>query len=333
MHAKPRIGVFLGDPTGIGPEVVVKLLAEKDVLGRARVVVIGDQRVFRMAEEIVGHTIPVKRVDRLTDGSWEEGLPLFIDYPTIAPDEFQLGRESAQAGRSVIETLAFALDLARQKAIDGLVYAPLNKQNLRLGGFAKGSEMRFFAQQLAWDKVAEINIVGELWTSRVTSHVPLKDVSSLITIESVLDAIDLIHHQLRRFGLERPRIAVAALNPHAGEGGLFGTEEQEVIGPAVQQARGKGIHAAGPFPADTVFVAARNGEYDAVVTMYHDQGQIAMKLMGFQKGVTLAGGLPIPITTPAHGTAHNIAGQNKAQASGIRHAFLVACRLVGTQRD
>ncbi len=163
--------------------------------------------------------------------------------------------------------------------------------------------------------------------ARVTSHVPLKDVAELITETGILDAIDLIDGELKRAGNPAPRIGVAGLNPHAGDGGNFGREEIDVIAPAVERAKMEGYAVAGPYPADTIFVRAKKGEFDAVVTMYHDQGQIAMKLMGFGRGVTVQGGLPVPVTTPAHGTAYDIVGKGIAEIESTRQAFLIACRI------
>jgi 4-hydroxythreonine-4-phosphate dehydrogenase len=180
--------------------------------------------------------------------------------------------------------------------------------------------------------VCEFNITGGLWTSRVTSHVPLKDVAALITGAAVRDAVLIIDGALRRAGVAKPCIAVSGLNPHAGDGGSIGSEEIEVIEPAVRALRAQGLDARGPFSPDTVFIAARRGDFDAVVSMYHDQGQIAMKLMGFERGVTLHGGLPVPVSTPASGSAFDIAGQGIARIDGLRAAFELNVRMAGAGR-
>ena len=202
-----------------------------------------------------------------------------------------------------------------------------------MAGLAFEDELRWFAHELDYHgPCSEFNVLEELWTSRVTSHVALREVSGLLSGEGIVEAIKLIDQNLRRSGQPQPRIAVAALNPHAGDGGIFGHEEIEIIGPAVEQARSEQIQVDGPFPSDTVFLKARDGEYDGIVTMYHDQGQIAMKLMGFDRGVTVQGGLPIPICTPAHGTAFDIAGQGKANVEAMRQAFFIACNMGEHQR-
>ena len=172
----------------------------------------------------------------------------------------------------------------------------------------------------------EFNILGDLWNARVTSHIPLSQVPGAITEAAILRSLRLTHDAMTAAGFARPRIAVAALNPHAGDGGNFGREEIDLIEPAVQKGSTEGIAVDGPFPSDTVFLRAKGGQYDAVLTMYHDQGQIAMKLMGFERGVTMLGGYPFPICTPAHGTAYDIAGRGIANPGAAREAFLLAAR-------
>ncbi len=234
--------------------------------------------------------------------------------------------------------------------MDGVVYAPLNKQALHEAGSPHEDELHLVA---AWcgaeaGSFGEINVlpVGvrrpadvasrapdaderwfDLWCGRVTSHIGLARVAASLTVPGILAAVRLLDGVLRQAGLDGPRVGVAALNPHGGEGGLFGAEEERTIRPAVEAARGDGIDARGPFPADTIFVRARRGELDGIVSMYHDQGQIALKLLGFERGVTVGGGLPIVLTTPAHGTAHDIAGRGVADPGAFRRAVEVASRL------
>src|SRR5262245_16295315 len=238
-----------------------------------------------------------------------------------------------QAGEYTIEMLRRGIAGLQANQVDALVYAPLNKQAMKLAGLPHSDELHFFAELLGHTgAVSEINVCGGLWTSRVTSHVPLRDVAGLITAEKIRDAAKLLDRTVRPSGIAAPRIAVAGLNPHAGEGGLLGAEEIDVIAPAVDSLRAEGIEAIGPLPADTLFVAARRGEFDGVVTMYHDQGQIAMKLLGFERGVTVAGGLPAIITTPAHGTAFEIVGKGIADPGAMCEAFRIACDMVEARR-
>jgi 4-hydroxythreonine-4-phosphate dehydrogenase len=328
---KPKIGLLLGDPTGIGPEVMAKLLAGSDVREVADLIVIGDHRVFEMGQRFAGVSLAPQVYQRFEDVHFEPGALQLLDFPGVSPSEITVGQLSPRAGKSVLEVLAFTLDLARDGKLDAITFAPFNKQAMHQGGSPFPDELHFMADRLQWKgHFSEINVLGNLWTSRVTSHVSLKMVSDLLTKQAVHDAIVLIQGALRTAGVQEPRMAVAAFNPHGGEGGLFGNEEIETITPAIEQARSEGIRADGPFPADTIFLRAKSGAYDAVVSMYHDQGQIAMKLMGFDRGVTVQGGLPIPITTPAHGTAFDIAGRGKANPQALHEAFKVACQMGGT---
>jgi 4-hydroxythreonine-4-phosphate dehydrogenase len=329
---KPKIGLLMGDPTGIGPELVAKLLAGFDVHAHADLVVIGDRRVFEMGQKIAGLPLSARIVRRFEEVQFGGETFQFLDYPGVSPDEVTLGEANAKAGKSVLEVLAFTLDLARVGHINAIVFAPFNKEALHLGGSPFPDELHFMADRLQCQgHLSEISVLDNLWTSRVTSHVGLAQVSALITQQGVYNAITLIDRALRMADVGEPRLAVAAFNPHGGEGGLFGREEIDVIAPAIGRACSEGIRAYGPFPADTVFLRAREGAYNAVVTMYHDQGQIAMKLMGFERGVAVQAGLPVPVTTPSHGTAFDIAGQGKANPQGLWQAFILAGRMAAHQ--
>jgi 4-hydroxythreonine-4-phosphate dehydrogenase len=204
---------------------------------------------------------------------------------------------------------------------------------MKLGGLKHEDELHHFAAYFGvTGYFCEFNTLGSLWTARVSSHVPLKDAASYVSRERIVAATRLIHASLRANGVDAPRVAVAAFNPHGGEGGTCGREEIDTIAPAVRELNDAGIPAQGPFPADTLFIKARDGEFDAVVTMYHDQGQIAIKLLGFSRGVTVQGGLPVAITTPAHGTAYDIAGLGRADVQATANAFAIACRMGRAQR-
>jgi 4-hydroxythreonine-4-phosphate dehydrogenase len=223
--------------------------------------------------------------------------------------------------------------MARNRKVDAVCFTPFNKQAMRLADPSYDDEIGYTAGVLGTSGAAsEFNILEGLWNARVTSHVPLSRVPGMLTIDGIVTALELTTAALRGAGFVPPRIAVAALNPHAGDGGNFGREEIDIIAPAVRAAQAKGIGCEGPFPADTVFVRARRGDFDAVLTMYHDQGQIAMKLMGFDRGVTLLGGFPFPICTPAHGTAYDIAGQGEADLGATRAAVLLAAAMARRTR-
>ncbi len=306
---RPRIALFSGDPAGIGPELVQKLLADAATTAKAEITLITQKSA-----------LPATLPQRVTLHTWAG-----LDAPA-----FPLGVASANNGSYLIQGLAEGVQLVASGQADAFCFAPLNKSALRLGGMAQEDELRWFAEFLAFDGVCgELNVLKNLWTSRVTSHVPLRDVADLLTPGKVADAIAMITQALQASGIARPRVAVCGLNPHNGDNGNFGDEEGRIIAPGVQLAAERGFAADGPFPADTAFVRAfrTDGGYDGVVTMYHDQGQIAMKLMGFEHGVTVHGGLPIPICTPAHGTAYDIAGQGIAAPTAMVNAFDLACRM------
>jgi 4-hydroxythreonine-4-phosphate dehydrogenase len=206
-------------------------------------------------------------------------------------------------------------------------FTPFNKKAMRLAYPGYDDEVRFINDVLGRSVPgSEFNILDTLWNARVTSHIPLAKVAEAITESAILRSLRLTQDAMLAAGFARPRIAVAALNPHAGDGGTFGREEIDIIEPAVRTGASEGIVVEGPFPSDTVFLRAKDGHYDAVLTMYHDQGQIAMKLMGFERGVTMLGGYPFPICTPAHGTAYDIAGRGIANPGAAREAFLLAAR-------
>ncbi|MEN9539895.1 MAG: 4-hydroxythreonine-4-phosphate dehydrogenase 2 [Pseudomonadota bacterium] len=312
LGRKPRIALFTGDPAGIGPELTHKILDDPAVLEQADVILIGQAGVVMPPE---GAASAARRV-----------------HPWLGAEAgpFPLGEATADNGRYMLHGLTQGVDLVVQGRADAFCFAPLNKSALRLGGMTQEDELRWFAEALRFNGVCgEINVLGELWTGRVTSHVALREVSALLTPVKVAEAIGMVTGALRASGVARPRVAVCGLNPHNGDNGNYGDEEGRVIQPGVELARSRGCPADGPFPADTAFVRAlrKEGGYDAVVTMYHDQGQIAMKLLGFEQGVTVHGGLPIPICTPAHGTAYDIAGQGVANPQAMRNAFDLACKM------
>jgi 4-hydroxythreonine-4-phosphate dehydrogenase len=325
-----RVGLLLGDASGVGPELAAKLLAGGDLAPDATTVVIGEPRVLERGAAAAGVDLALPVVSGLRP----DGDPaVLLQGPSIDPETTPVGEASAAAGKAVLDTFRLALDLAREGDLDAICFAPCNKQAMHMGGLAFEDELRFFVDHLGFTgPVGEINATDRLATTRVTSHVPLRAVADLITGDGVLAAIRLADATLRQAGDTRPRIAVCGLNPHAGDGGIFGREEIDVIAPAIERAKREQIAASGPYPSDTVFIRARDGEFDAVVTMYHDQGQIAMKLMGFERGITIHAGLPIPITTPAHGTAFDIAGRGIARVDAMRNAYLTACRMAKAHR-
>ena len=293
-------------------------------------ILIGEPSLFENGKKIAGIELEaplVQNIREIPDG----GIGM-LQGPELQMDWVRVGEASETCGRYALDSFRRASALCKSGELDGFCFAPMNKESLRLGGNTHEDDLRFVADELEHEGYCcELNTTGGLWTSRVTSHIPLKDVASLITEEGILDAVKMAHQTLLDAGISVPRIGVAALNPHAGDGENFGTEEGDIIEPAVKQVQQLGIKADGPHPADTVFVRAQRGEFDAVVTMYHDQGQIAMKLMGFDHGVTVLGGLPVPVTTPAHGTAFDIAGKGKANPDALKAAWKVLQNMVSSR--
>jgi len=326
----PVVALTLGDPAGIGPELIARLLAQPEVVRRANVALIGDPWLWQDGQRIAGVQVATQLVSSLAAvrGRADTSLPAFIAVDTVDAAQVQRCQAQAAGGSSVLRVLNLCMDAARRGEIDAICFAPLNKFAMKQGGLKHEDEMHHFAEYLGvTGYFCEFNTLGDLWTARVSSHIPLKDAASYLSQARIQDATRLIYRSLQATGIAVPRVAVAAFNPHGGDGGTCGREEIEIIEPAVRALQAEGLAVEGPFPADTIFLKARDGAYQAIVTMYHDQGQIAIKLMGFSQGVTVQGGLPVPITTPAHGTAYDIAGQGRAEANAMTHAFNIAARM------
>ncbi|MBY6206372.1 MULTISPECIES: 4-hydroxythreonine-4-phosphate dehydrogenase PdxA [Halomonas] len=317
----PLIALTLGDPGGIGPELVAKLLAEGEATQGCHTVLIGDRWLWQEGQRVAGVNLELPEVESFKEARDQSG-PVFLEMDTVSPEQTAYAEANAAGGASVLAVLSRCIEAHKAGEVDGICFAPLNKYAMKLGGLGHEDELHWFVEKLGVTTFfSEFNTLGTLWTSRISSHVPLKDAHTYITEERIVAAATLIHDTLKKAGFDAPRVAVAGFNPHAGEGGTCGREEIDIIAPAVEACVAKGYPIVGPFPADTVFLKARDGELDAVVTMYHDQGQIAIKMLGFDRGVTILGGLPVPVGSPAHGTAFDIAGQGKANLTPTRNAF------------
>lgn len=320
-----RIALLLGDRYGVGPELIAAYLARARFPAETVFSVIGDKKVLQQGATHAGVSL---NVDATTTPSATGTKPYTIIHRPFDITLQPMGELSAGSGREMLTNWDFVCDLIRRKEIDALVYGPLNKQAMAMAGHDAGDELELLRIKLAPpDKTGEINILGDLWTSRVTSHVPLKDVYRYITADSIADATNLISSALKRSGVVDPKIAIAALNPHAGEGGLYGDEEINIIAPLIQKLRHSGLDINGPFPSDTVFPRAMSEPFDAVVTMFHDQGQIALKLMGLGQSITFLAGFSVPVATPGHGTAFDIAGQGIARGEALDKAISLVARM------
>lgn len=323
-----------GDAAGIGAELMAKLLDDERLRARANILIVSDERVFRAGCKVATLNPPVKAIARIGDMDFSDGIPNLLDVPALDPRDVPIGKVSVEAGSAVLKWFGMALDLARAGTVDGICFMPFNKEAMHRAGLGAEDELQWAKKRLDFQgRASEYNVIDGMWNARVTSHVPLREVADLLTIERIVDAIALADITLKEAGFDEPRIAVAAINPHAGDGGQIGREEIDVIAPAVKRAREQNIRVDGPFPSDTLYIKVRDKQYDCAVSMYHDQGQIAIKLLGFHMGVTVLGGLPFPVATPAHGTAFDIAGTNTARIEPSRRAFLMICTMAEKRRN
>ena len=332
MNELPVLGLMPGDCTGIGPEQCARILADRRTASHARLLVVGDARVLEQGARDAGVNLRIHAYPEPESVDWSrEDEVAMIDLGNVDPARIPRGAISPESGRLTGETLARMIGLALAGRLDGITFAPLNKAALNAGGWKFHDEHQMFAHLTKHQGYfGEMNVLDDKWMSRATSHVSLRTAIEQITRQRIEDALALADATMRGAGFERPRIAVAALNPHGGENGLFGREEIEIIAPAVANAAACGIACKGPFPADTVFIKGFGDEYDGVLSMYHDQGQIATKLKGFNRGVTVTGGLKTVFTTPAHGTAFDIVGKGVATTGALENAIRLGARLAAS---
>lgn len=326
MSGKRKVlGVHLGDANGIGPELVAKIASENKLTKDCDVVMVSSKDTWLEGLRRANVSVDYDTINDIKDYKANKPITL-LDTDNLIVSEMTIGECSSIAGKSCGDNLMKILELSKEGYIDGFIFAPFNKTSLKMGGYSFESENKLFAHYFnVTNHVCELNISSNIWTSRVTSHVPIKDIASSLNVDNIYGAIELIDKALKNAGYENPRIGVSALNPHAGEGGTCGREEIDIIAPAIKKAVDSGINVAGPISADIIFIKAlKNNEYDAVVTMYHDQGQIALKVFDFESGVTYHGGLPVVITTPAHGSAFDIAGKGIAATRAIENALSIA---------
>jgi 4-hydroxythreonine-4-phosphate dehydrogenase len=319
---KPIIGITMGDAAGIGPEIIVKTLALPQIYETCRPLVIGDAHTI-IAESRT-ESLEINAVDSIDRCLFDYGTIDVFKVRGIDLSGVKQGQVSRKAGKAAVEFLLEAIRIALRQEIHAIVTAPLNKEAINLAGYHYQGHTEILAAKTHTLKYAMMLAAGALKVIHVTTHVALRDACELITKTKILDTILLAHSALHALGFQQPRIAVAGLNPHAGESGLFGTEEVDHIRPAVQYAQEKGIKVEGPLPPDTVFLKALQGHYDVVVAMYHDQGHIPLKLVGFEKGVNVTLGLPVIRTSVDHGTAFDIAGQGKASPDSLIEAIKLA---------
>ncbi|HEX5709671.1 MAG TPA: 4-hydroxythreonine-4-phosphate dehydrogenase PdxA [Pyrinomonadaceae bacterium] len=325
--ARPRIGITMGDPAGIGPEVVLKAVAEPEVLAACAPVVVGDAQLLahtaRTLDLRCGYEI-VRAGEELPDAP---DAPVIYHLDNIGA-AVEMGVESGRAGKAAAEYIESAVGLCAAGRLDAISTAPINKRALFLGGYSFPGHTEFLQHLTGAEECAMAFVASNLRIVLISTHVPLAEAITLVRRERIVRVVLLAERELRRWGIERPRIAVAALNPHGAEGGLFGVEEAAEIAPAVEECReAHGVDAAGPFSADTVFLRAARGEFDVVVSCYHDQAMIPVKCLSFGEAVNVTLGLPFIRTSVDHGTAFDIAGRGVAEHSSMTAAILLAARL------
>ena len=318
---KINMALLLGDPSGIGPELISKLLTE-EITNKANIVVIGEKNILEQGNKISGNKHELKFVADFNQIEFQNGNKYFLDISKGKNHKYNLSECSKESGESVLSALNLALELASENKIHAINFGPFNKTSLILGGNKYSDELHLMAEKLkVKDFFCEFNVIDNFWTARVTSHIPIREVPGHIKKEKIIRPIKLINDAMKLNGIQNPRVAVQALNPHAE----FGDEEKNEIIPAIEEAKKLGINADGPLPCDTSFITAyKNKNHDCIVGMYHDALQSGLKAFGFDRGVTVQGGLPVPITTPAHGTAFDIAGLNKANLEPTLNSFKIA---------
>ena len=324
---KPILGITMGDAAGIGPEIIVKALAEKNIYDVARPVVFGDKKIMERAIGIIGTDLKCQAVQDPSQAGKTYGTIDIIDLDNL-PLDLPFAQVDGRAGKAAYEYIEKAVDYALKKEIHAIVTAPLNKEALNLGGNHYPGHTEILGALSGQKDYSMMLVSGALKVIHVTTHVPLRQACDLVKKDRVLRVIRLADDTLKMMGILEPRIAVAGLNPHSGEHGLFGTEDELEITPAINEAKAMGMNVTGPVPPDTVFYqAAVKKEFDIVVVMYHDQGHIPIKVLGFETGVNVTVGLPCIRTSVDHGTAFNIAGKGIADSKSMTESLLLGAQM------
>jgi 4-hydroxythreonine-4-phosphate dehydrogenase len=324
MERKPFIAITMGDPVGVGPEIISKVIDSGELLPLCRPLVIGDAGVMKKLVEEQRLSIAVRSISSIAGADPGPGKLDVLDLQNVNAATHVWGKPNAASGNAVVEYIKKAVELALRNEVDAIVTAPISKEMMNAAGHHYAGHTELLAELTNTRDYGMFFVGGGLRVILTTIHVALKDVPRHITQASVLKTLRLAHQAMRSFGMDKPRIGVAALNPHAGEGRLFGSEEWDEILPAVLKARGEGINASDPLPADTLFYKARNNYYDIVVAMYHDQGLAPLKMLAFGNAVNVTVGLPIIRTSVDHGTAYDIAGKGCADPTSLLEAVKLA---------
>ena len=329
---KPILGITIGDATGVGPEIILKSLGDKAIYDMSRPIVIGDLKIMNRAAGIVKNGLTCRAVANLAAAGQTFGIVDVIDLDNL-PADLPFGTIDGRAGKAAYEYVEKAVTLAQEDKIDAIVTGPLNKEALHLGGYHFPGHTEILAHLGNTKDYAMMLTGGGLRVIHVSTHVSLRQACDRVKKERVLRVIELADEAAKMLGVEKPRIAVAGLNPHSGEGGLFGTEEIEEIQPAINEAKARGLDVTGPVPPDTVFFrAALKKHFDIVVVMYHDQGHIPLKVLGFETGVNITVGLPFIRTSVDHGTAFDIAGKGIADSQSLTESLILGAQMAHYKR-
>jgi 4-hydroxythreonine-4-phosphate dehydrogenase len=325
---KPIIAITMGDAAGIGPEVIVKALTWGEIYSICRPLVVGEGGIMHEAIKLVNSPLKLHPVSNIDEINGESDAIDLLDLHNLDRADVILGRICPACGRAAMEYVSKAVSLVLGGKVKAIVTAPINKEAARQAGCGEIGHLEFIATLTGATEYATMLVSGPLRVVHLTTHYPLRKACDFVTRERILGRLRLTHSSFQGWGISHPRIAVAALNPHAGEGGMLGFEETEQIVPAIADANALAIDARGPFPADSVFYRAINGEFDVVLAMYHDQGHIPVKVYGFEKSVSVALGLPLIRTSVDHGTAFDIAGKGIANHVSLVEAIRMAVKLV-----
>jgi len=330
----PLLAVTTGDPAGIGAEIILKVIQQANVQKTCRLLVVGDARIYQQRMKLPGlSALPVEIVTDPDAATYAPRTLTLLDLHDVDPQECPIGQVSAAAGRGAVEAVFKACDIAMAGQVDAIVTAPLNKAAMNLAGFHYAGHTELLADRTKAGQVRMLLVSPKLRVIHVSTHVSLEEAIRRVTSQRVEETLESAQAACVALGIAHPRIAVAGLNPHAGEGGLFGDQEIREVMPAIQRARARGWDVSDPQPPDTVFLRAVNGEFDIVVAMYHDQGHIPMKLLAFDQGVNVSLGLPIIRTSVDHGTAFNIAGTGQANPASLEAAIQVALQMVRARQN
>ena len=327
MNDLPLITITMGDPAGIGPEIILKGLLRDDIYRVCRPIILGDIGVLRMVSKKAG-SLSLQLISSPSEVTGRPGLIEVMPVSDLKEDSFMPGQPTIDGGKAMVDYIVKAVELNRSGQVSAMVTCPINKELMHLAGYRFDGHTELMAH-LTHTKDCVMMLAGDrLRVSLVTIHCGLREVPQRLNKELIVTTIKITYHALERvFGIKRPHVAVAALNPHAGESGLFGPEDKDIIRPAVEEAKNGGLSVDGPFPADAIFYHAINGRFDAVVAMYHDQGSIPVKLLHFSDAVNITLGLPIIRTSVDHGTAYDIAGKGVADPSSLVAAIKMAAKI------